>query len=247
MRLTDFSGAKIANVIGKIKKTSIIIILKHCIEQFSPKPRAFNIFYIDFYLWICNNFCYVDLASARSEAVDTIYILLNLGNENGEKNSNRSYLQENNLHVQHTFFYIFFAVVLHDYNVKLPETSWLPVKWRKCCTCTCSIFFFVFHVAHVYSGGSKHFSFSHRCNKISCCSSNNKCFLCFFLSLSSSFPRWALLACRPTFCFLHLSPPFSIFQIVGMTINLSLIYQTTHRNIFLFRLFNIDSLVAFAS
>ena len=44
MRLTDFSGAKIANVIGKIKKTSIIIILKHCIEQFSPKPRAFNIF-----------------------------------------------------------------------------------------------------------------------------------------------------------------------------------------------------------
>ena len=68
-----------------------------------------------------------------------------------------------------------------------------------------------------------------------------------FFSLSSSFPRWALLACRPTFCFLYLSPPFSIFQIVGMTINLSLIYQTTHRNIFLFRLFNIDSLVAFAS
>ena len=28
------------------------------------------------------------------------------------------------LHVQHTFLYInFFAVVLHDYNVKLPETS----------------------------------------------------------------------------------------------------------------------------
>ena len=28
-----------------------------------------------------------------------------------------------NLHVQHTFFVYFFAVVLHDYNVKLPETS----------------------------------------------------------------------------------------------------------------------------
>ena len=27
------------------------------------------------------------------------------------------------LHVQHTFFVHFFAVVLHDYNVKLPETS----------------------------------------------------------------------------------------------------------------------------
>ena len=27
------------------------------------------------------------------------------------------------LHVQHTFFVHFFAVVLHDYNAKLPETS----------------------------------------------------------------------------------------------------------------------------
>ena len=27
------------------------------------------------------------------------------------------------LHVQHTFFDHFFAFVLHDYNVKLPETS----------------------------------------------------------------------------------------------------------------------------
>ena len=27
------------------------------------------------------------------------------------------------LHVQHTFYIHFFAVVLHDYNVKLPETS----------------------------------------------------------------------------------------------------------------------------
>ena len=27
------------------------------------------------------------------------------------------------LHVQRTFFVHFFAVVLHDYNVKLPETS----------------------------------------------------------------------------------------------------------------------------
>ena len=27
------------------------------------------------------------------------------------------------LHVQHTFFVHFFAVVLHNYNVKLPETS----------------------------------------------------------------------------------------------------------------------------
>ena len=45
------------------------------------------------------------------------------------------------MHVQHTFFVHFFAVVLHDYNVKLPETSWLHVLWRKCRTCSCSLFF----------------------------------------------------------------------------------------------------------
>ena len=27
------------------------------------------------------------------------------------------------LHVQHTFYVHFFAAVLHEYNVKLPETS----------------------------------------------------------------------------------------------------------------------------
>ena len=27
------------------------------------------------------------------------------------------------LHMQHTFFVHFFAAVLHDYNMKLPETS----------------------------------------------------------------------------------------------------------------------------
>ena len=32
------------------------------------------------------------------------------------------------LHVQHTFFVHFFAVVLHDYNVKLPKTSVLQGK-----------------------------------------------------------------------------------------------------------------------
>ena len=35
------------------------------------------------------------------------------------------------LQAQHTFFVHFFAVVLHDYNVKLPETSLLLVFWRK--------------------------------------------------------------------------------------------------------------------
>ena len=35
----------------------------------------------------------------------------------------RSNYQKTTLHVQHTFYVHFFAVVLHDYNVKLSETS----------------------------------------------------------------------------------------------------------------------------
>ena len=60
-----------------------------------------------------------------------------------------------------------------------------------------------------------------------------KMFPLLFLSRSSSFPRWASLACRPISVFLRLS--LSLYsKFVGMTINLSLIRQTTHRNIFLF-------------
>ena len=46
------------------------------------------------------------------------------GNENGEKTTigliNK---KKTTLHVQYTAFVHFFAVVLYDHNVKLPETS----------------------------------------------------------------------------------------------------------------------------
>ena len=47
------------------------------------------------------------------------------GKENGEKKKKTICLISKNvtLHVQHTYFVHFFVVVLHDYNVKLPETS----------------------------------------------------------------------------------------------------------------------------
>ena len=45
------------------------------------------------------------------------------GNENGEKTTIGKISKKVTLHVQHTFSVHFFAVVLHDYNVKLPETS----------------------------------------------------------------------------------------------------------------------------
>ena len=44
------------------------------------------------------------------------------GNKNGEKTIGLI-SKKATLHVQHTFFVHFFAVVLPDYNVKLPETS----------------------------------------------------------------------------------------------------------------------------
>ena len=63
------------------------------------------------------------------------------GNENGEKTTIGLISKKATLHVQHTFFVHFFAVVLHDYNEELPETSWLHVLWRNCRTCSCSLFF----------------------------------------------------------------------------------------------------------
>ena len=66
-------------------------------------------------------------------------------------------------HVQHTCFVHFFAVVLHGYNVKLPETSQLLILRRTCCMCSCSLFF---SATHFHLGGRQHFSFSHRRYKI---------------------------------------------------------------------------------
>ena len=45
------------------------------------------------------------------------------GNDNGENTTIGLISKKATLHVQNTLFVHFFAVVLHDYNVKLPETS----------------------------------------------------------------------------------------------------------------------------
>ena len=49
------------------------------------------------------------------------------GKNNGEKTTIGLISNKTTLHVQHTFFVHFFAIVLHDLNVKLPETSQLHV------------------------------------------------------------------------------------------------------------------------
>ena len=140
------------------------------------------------------------------------------GNENGEKTKIGLISKKATLHVQHTFFVHFFAVVLHDYNVKLPEASWLHVLWRKCYTCSCSLS----TVVYFHAGGRQHFSSSHRRYRISCCSSNKKCLLCFFylaLALFLVELRWPVALLSFVLCLsLSLFPKF-----VDVTINLNFI------------------------
>ena len=63
------------------------------------------------------------------------------GNENGEKTAIGVISKKTTLHVPHSFFVHFFAVILCDHSEKLLETSQLHVLWRKCRTCCCSLFF----------------------------------------------------------------------------------------------------------
>ena len=60
------------------------------------------------------------------------------GNENGQKTTTG--LISNFARAAH-FFCTFLCRYLHDYNVKLPETSQLHVSWRKCRRCSCYLFF----------------------------------------------------------------------------------------------------------
>ena len=76
------------------------------------------------------------------------------GDENGEKTTIGLISKKATLQVQHTFLVHFLAVVLHDFNVKLPKTSWLRVLWRKCRTCSCSLFMLLlFTAAYFHLGG----------------------------------------------------------------------------------------------
>ena len=106
------------------------------------------------------------------------------GNENAEKKKTKGLItRKSTLHVQHNFFVHFFAVVLHDYSVKLPETSRLHISWRNCHTCSCSLFFF--HCCSLSPWWLLAFLIFSPTYKISCCSSNKKCLLCFlYLALA---------------------------------------------------------------
>ena len=128
------------------------------------------------------------------------------GNGNGEKTtigltSTKTTCMARAAH----FFVDFFAVVLHDYNVKLSESSWLYVLWRKCVRVP-------FH-----------------------CRSFSPWWTLAFLILSSQVQNFMLLlrwSVALLFLFLCLSL-YSKF--VDMTINLSLILNTDTETFSAFR------------
>ena len=109
---------------------------------------------------------------------------------NSKKNNNNNSFP----HAAHFFFFHFLAVVLHDYNAKLPETVFL---WGKCRTCYRSLFFTAAHfhltlvaasISHSVVPATK-FSFWLPTKNVSF-------FLSLALDLCRPFSRWVLLACR---------------------------------------------------
>ena len=121
--------------------------------------------------------------------------------------------KKSTLHVQHTFFVHFFAVVLHDYNVKVPETSLLHVFWRKCRTCSRSLFFSLPLIFTLHWWPLAFLILSPPLQNFHVVLPTKKCLLCFLslaLDLCRPFSRWA-------FC---LSPAL-YSKFVDMTINLS--------------------------
>ena len=124
------------------------------------------------------------------------------------------------------FFVHFFAVVLYDYNVQLPETSDIRYTFYGGNVVRVLVHFFFtdahFHLALVAASIS-HFVTAAR--KFSCCQFRQKNvsfhqLLSLALDLCRPFSCWASLACRLLSLFLCLSPALHS-KFVDMTINLS--------------------------
>ena len=124
------------------------------------------------------------------------------------------------LHVQLTFFVPFFAVVLHDYNVKLPKTF----LWRKFRTCSRSLLFSLPLIFFLHWWPLAFLILSPLLQNFHVVLPTKKFLLCFLslaLDLRRPFSRWVSLACR-FFSFFCLS--LALYsKSVDMTINLSLI------------------------
>ena len=143
------------------------------------------------------------------------------GNENGEETTiHLGLISKKKIFTFSTlFWYISLPVVLHDHNVKLQETSQLHVLWRKFRTCCCSLFF-TRSFSHWWPLGFLIFSPPLKRFKI---------FILFFQQIPPYLPLQLSVA---LFLFELRWPVahfiFSLYsKFVDMTINLSLMLQTT--------------------
>ena len=101
---------------------------------------------------------YRDLSRAKSEALINIsnkiwnrVMLSGKGNKKGPKKFLGLISKKTTLHMQHTFIVHFVAIILHNYNAKLPDTSLLHVLRRKSCMWSCSLFSLLLIFTSVFS------------------------------------------------------------------------------------------------
>ena len=136
---------------------------------------------------------YIELARAKSEALDNIYSLFkqNIKSCNAKrrktvKNNNRSNKQKSNFPRAALFFCTFlcrcFVRLQRETSRNLLVTRFMEEMSHKTARSLVHFFFTVahFHLALVAAYISH---FVTNTTKFSCCSSNKKCLLCFFLSL----------------------------------------------------------------
>ena len=144
------------------------------------------------------------------------------------KNNNMSNQQKSNfVRAAH-----FFCTILCSCFARLQRESsrnllQLHILWRKCRTCSHLLFFTAAHF-HLPLVAASISYFLTATAKFSCCSSNKKMSPLLFISCSRSLSLFLVhsLACRLLSLFLCLS--LALFsKFVDMTINLSLILQTT--------------------
>ena len=121
------------------------------------------------------------------------------GNENGENTTIRLISKKNNFTSAAHFFVHFFAVVLHDYNVKLPSRHTF-YGGIKCPTCSFSLFAFNVALFILVAASISHFLTA--ATKFHVVPPTKKLSPLFFFSRSGSFsPALSLLASRPIFSF----------------------------------------------
>ena len=101
--------------------------------------------------------------------------------------------------MEHTFFVHFFAVVLHEYNEKFPETSYTFYGGN-----VVRVLVYIFSLPLIFTLHWWPLAYPTYCHR------RYKIFMLFFLSLAlclcRPFSRWSSLACRLLSLFLCLSP-----------------------------------------